>query len=81
MEQVRELLGLINRKGLDGVIVATNFTFWRIQPYKERAHPEFEFREDTDGTREVPKENDQDKVKCWIMMLFNLLGQLSIWDQ
>ena len=27
MEQVRELLTLINRKRLDGVIVATNFTF------------------------------------------------------
>ena len=30
MEQVRELLGLINRKRLDGVIVVTNFTFHRI---------------------------------------------------
>ena len=43
MEQVRELLGLINQKRLDGVIVATNFTFRRIQPCKERKHPAFEF--------------------------------------
>jgi hypothetical protein len=43
IEQVRELLVLINYKGLDGVIVATNFTFRRIQPCKERAHPKFEF--------------------------------------
>ena len=27
MEQVRELLRLIDRRRLDGVIVATNFTF------------------------------------------------------
>ena len=27
MEQVRELLTLLNRKKLDGVIVATNFIF------------------------------------------------------
>ena len=43
MEQVRELLKLINRKKLDGVIVAMNFTFWKIQPYKESAHPRYEF--------------------------------------
>ena len=30
MEQVRELLRLINCKRLDGVIVATNFTFQRV---------------------------------------------------
>ena len=30
MEQVRELLGLINQKRLDGVIVAMNFTFRQI---------------------------------------------------
>ena len=74
MEQVRELLGLINRKRLNGVIVATNFTFRRIQPCKERAHPEFEFWGDTDRTHEVPEEIDQDKVKRWIVMLFNLAG-------
>ena len=43
MEQVRELLTLINRKRLDGVVVATNFTFRWVQPYKVRAHPSFEF--------------------------------------
>ena len=43
MEQVRELLRLINHKRFDGVDVAMNFTFRRIQPCKERAHPVFEF--------------------------------------
>jgi hypothetical protein len=43
MEQVMELLVLIDQRRLDGVIVAANFTFWWIQPSKERAHPEYEF--------------------------------------
>ena len=81
MEQVRELLGLINRKRLNGVIVATNFTFRRIQPCKERAHPGFEFRGDTGGTREVPEEINRDEVRHRIVMLFNLMGRLFIRDQ
>ena len=28
MEQVRELLALIDRRRVDGVIVVMNFTFW-----------------------------------------------------
>ena len=28
MEQVTELLALIDRRRVDGVVVATNFTFW-----------------------------------------------------
>ena len=39
MEQVTELLGLIDQRRVDGVIVATNFTFWGCLPNKERAHP------------------------------------------
>ena len=50
MEQVRELLTLIDQRRVDGVIVATNFTFWRCQPSKERAHTTYEFHRDTDGT-------------------------------
>ena len=30
MEQVTELLALIDRRRLDGVIMATNFIFWRV---------------------------------------------------
>ena len=43
MEQVRELLVLIDRRRVDGVIVATNFTFRRCQSTKESAHPVYEF--------------------------------------
>ena len=56
MEQVMELLALIDRRRLDGVIVAMNFTFRRVQPSKQRAHPGYEFRGETNGTREVLEE-------------------------
>ena len=32
-----------------------SFIVHRIQPYKERAHPAFEFKGETDGTRERPE--------------------------
>ena len=78
MEQVRELLRLIDCKRMDGVIVAMDFTFRRVQPCKERAHPGYEFWGNTDETREVPKEIDRDEVKRRILMLFNLVVRLSI---
>ena len=43
MEQVMELLALIDQRRLDGVIMATNFTFRWVQASKERAHPGYEF--------------------------------------
>ena len=49
MEQVRELMALIDRRRVDGVIVATDFTFRRCQPSKEKAHPAYQFYGDTDG--------------------------------
>ena len=55
MEQLRELLALIDRRRVDGVIVEMNFTFRLCQHNKERAHPAYEFWGDTDGTRELPE--------------------------
>ena len=81
MEQVMELLALIDQRRVDGVIVATNFTFQRCQPSNERAHPGYEFRGDTDGTRKVPEPIDRDKVMRQIGLLFNLMGHLRINDQ
>ena len=77
MEQVTELLALIDQRRLDGVIVATNFTFRWVQPSKERAHPEYEFQGETDGTREISR----DEVKRRISTMFNLVGRLRINDQ
>ena len=62
MEQVMELLALIDWRRVDGVIVVTNFTFWQCQPSKERAHPRYEYRGDTDGTHEVPEPINRDEV-------------------
>ena len=52
MEQVNELLGLIKGVKTNGGLVAASFILCRIQPYKERAHPGFEFKGETDETRE-----------------------------
>ena len=51
MEQVRELLDLIKGVRTNGGLVAVSFIVRRIQPCKERVHPGFDFKGDTDGTR------------------------------
>ena len=62
MEQVRELLGLIKGMSTNGRSVAVSFIVCRIQPYKERAHPAFEFKGETDGTRERSEMLSRDVV-------------------
>ena len=50
MEQVNELLSLIKGMRTNGGLVAKSFIVCRVQPCKERAHPGFEFKGETDGT-------------------------------
>jgi len=52
MEQVRELLALIRGVRTNDRLVAASFIVRRVQPCKERAHPAFEFKGETNGTRE-----------------------------
>ena len=52
MEQVKELLELIRGMKMNRVVVAVSFIVRRVQPCKERAHPSFDFKGDTDGTWE-----------------------------
>ena len=52
MEQVRELLNLIKGVEISGELVAASFIVRRVQPYKERAHPSFDYKGDDDGTQE-----------------------------
>ena len=52
MEQVRELLDLLEGVEISGELVMASFIVHRIQPYKERAHPGFDYRGDDDRTRE-----------------------------
>ena len=62
MEQVRELLRLIKGVKTNGGLVMASFIVCRIQPYKERAHPAFEFKGETDGTRERSEMLSRDVV-------------------
>ena len=50
MEQVRELLALIKGVRTNNGLVAASFIVCRVQPCKERAHPAFEFKGETDST-------------------------------
>jgi len=49
---VKELLALIKGMRTNGGLVAASFIVHRVQPCKERAHPAFELKGETDGTRE-----------------------------
>ena len=52
MDQVRELLSLIKGIKMNGALVAASFIVRRVQSCKDRAHVGFDFKGDTDGTRE-----------------------------
>jgi hypothetical protein len=62
MEQVEELLGLINRETIDGVIVASKFVFCQIHPCKDRVHPIYEYKGTRETTQETPKEYLRDEL-------------------
>ena len=63
MEQVRELLGLIKGVKTNGGLVAASFIVRRVQPCKERAHAGYDFKGNTDGTRERTKMLSRDDVQ------------------
>ena len=77
MEQVRELLGLIKGIRTNGGLVAASFIVRRIQPCKERAHSAFEFKGETDGTRERSEMLSSDVVEEWAIELFALFASFS----
>ena len=70
MEQVRELLDLTKGVRTNGGLVAVRFIVRRIQPYKERAHMGFDFKGDTDGTRERSERLSKDDVLEQVVGLF-----------
>ena len=47
---MRELLSLIKGVKMNDALVAVSFIVRRVQPCKERAHPAFEFKGETNGT-------------------------------
>ena len=78
MEQVRELLGLIKGMKTNGGLVAASFIVRRIQPYKERAHPAFEFKGETDRTRERSEMLSRDVVQERAAELFAPLASFNL---
>ena len=70
MEQVRELLALIKGVRTNGGLGVASFIVRRIQPYKERAHPAFEFKGETDDTQERPEMLSRDVVEERAVELF-----------
>ena len=59
---MRELLNLIKGVKTNGGLVAVSFIVRRVQPCKERAHVGFDFKGDTDGTRERVERLTKDDV-------------------
>ena len=78
MEQVNELLGLIKGMKTNGGLVAASFIVRRIQPCKERAHPGFEFKGETDGTRERPEILSRNVVEERTTKLFAPLASFRL---
>ena len=78
MEQVRELLGLIKGVKTNGGLVVASFIVRRIQPCKERAHPAFEFKGETDGTQERSEMLSRDVVQERAIELFTPLASFNL---
>ena len=67
---MRELLGLIKGMKMNDALVAMSFIVCHVQPCKERAHAGFDFKGDTDGTRERTERLSRDDVLEWAAELF-----------
>ena len=70
MEQVKELLALIKGMRTNVGLVAASFIVHHVQPYKERVHPAFDFKGETDGTRERPEMLSRNVVEERVAELF-----------
>ena len=62
----------------NGGLVAASFIVRHVQPYKERAHPAFEFKGETDGTRERPEMLSRDVVEERAAELFAPFASFSM---
>ena len=86
MDQVKELLGLIKGVKMNDALVATSFIVRLVQPGKERAHMGFNFKGDTDDTRERMERLSWDDVLEWAIELFapnasfSVLGQMRAFN-
>ena len=78
MKQVRELLDLIKGMEINGGLVAASFIVRRVQPYKKRAHPGFDFKGDDDGTQERTRRLTRDDVLERATELFAPNASISV---
>jgi hypothetical protein len=74
MVQVQELLGLFDKTWINGPIVVTNFIFRRVQPYKDRVHPMYEYSGSADTTQESLEELPSTEIDRRLAQLFDLVG-------
>ena len=81
MEQVRGLLGLIKGLKTNSGLVAASFIVRRVQPCKERAHAGYDFKGNTDGTRERTEILSRDDVLERATELFSLFASFSVSGQ
>ena len=81
MDLVKELLGLIKGMKMNDALVVASFIVRRVQPCKERAHVGFDFKGDTDGTRERMEMLSRDDVLEWAVELFALFASFSVSGQ
>jgi hypothetical protein len=66
MVQVEELLGMVDKRQLDGLTIALNFIYRRVQPCKERVHPLYEYSGSGDPTRESASNLSREEVNWWL---------------
>jgi hypothetical protein len=74
MVQVEELLGMIDRRQLNGPTIALNFISKRVEPCKERVQPLYEYSRLGDPTRESARNLSHEEVNWWLAQLFDLTG-------
>ena len=69
---------MIRGMKMSGVVVAVNFILRRVQPCKERAHAGFNFKGDTNGTRERTEMLSRDDVQEWATELFAPFASFNV---
>ena len=75
---MRELLDLIKGVWTNGGLVALSIIVRHVQPCKERAHTGFDFKGDTDDTRERTEMLSRDDVQEWATELFAPFASFNV---
>ena len=71
MHHVEELLDCLAHVNINGVKCTQNFLGQRIQPYKERSHPAYEYQ-DVDFVREAPEPLNNEEINRQVSRFFTI---------